>query len=68
MQLSNLRFLVVEDHDVQRRLLMQILSNLGAMSVEGAEDGHAALRILGRSDHPIDIMITDLSMPGMDGM
>jgi EAL domain-containing protein (putative c-di-GMP-specific phosphodiesterase class I) len=68
LQLSNLRFLVVEDHEVQRRLLMQILVNLGATSVEGAEDGHAALGILGRSDRPIDIMITDLSMPGMDGM
>ncbi|HWI78896.1 MAG TPA: EAL domain-containing response regulator [Ramlibacter sp.] len=63
-----MRFLVVEDHDVQRRFLMQILANLGAPSVQGAEDGHAALGILGRADQPIDIMITDLSMPGMDGM
>jgi EAL domain-containing protein (putative c-di-GMP-specific phosphodiesterase class I)/CheY-like chemotaxis protein len=68
LQLSNLRFLVVEDHDVQRRLLTQILANLGATSVEGAEDGQAALGILGRIGQPIDIMITDLSMPGMDGM
>jgi EAL domain-containing protein (putative c-di-GMP-specific phosphodiesterase class I)/FixJ family two-component response regulator len=68
LQLSNLRFLVVEDHDVQRRLLMQILANLGATSVQGAEDGNVALGILGRADRPIDIMITDLSMPGMDGM
>lgn len=58
----------MEDHDVQRRLLIQILSNLGAVSVQGAEDGHAALRIMREADRPIDIMITDLSMPGMDGI
>ena len=68
MQLSTVRFLVVEDHDVQRRLLVQILSNLGAVLVEEAEDGHSALRIMGEADPPIDIMITDLSMPGMDGI
>ncbi|HSH89875.1 MAG TPA: EAL domain-containing response regulator [Ramlibacter sp.] len=68
MQLSTVRFLVVEDHDVQRRLLVQILSNLGAVLVQDAEDGHAALRIIGEADPPIDIMITDLSMPGMDGI
>ena len=68
MQLSDLRFLVVEDHEVQRRLLMQMLANLGATSVQGAEDGHAALGILRQPGPPVDIMITDLSMPGMDGM
>ena len=68
MQLSTVRFLVVEDHDVQRRLLIQILSNLGAASVQEAEDGRSALRIMGEADPPIDIMITDLSMPGMDGI
>jgi EAL domain-containing protein (putative c-di-GMP-specific phosphodiesterase class I)/CheY-like chemotaxis protein len=68
LQLSNVRFLVVEDHDVQRGLLIQILTNLGATSIQGAEDGHRALRILREAGPPIDVMITDLSMPGMDGM
>ncbi|MEO5669965.1 MAG: EAL domain-containing response regulator [Ramlibacter sp.] len=68
MQLSTVCFLVVEDHDVQRRLLVQILSNLGAVLIREAEDGHSALRIMGEADPPIDIMITDLSMPGMDGI
>ena len=68
MQLNTVRFLVVEDHEVQRRLLIQILSNLGAVLIEDAEDGRSALRIMGEADPPIDIMITDLSMPGMDGI
>ena len=68
MHLSTVRFLVVEDHDVQRRLLSQILANLGAVLIRDAEDGYAALRIMGEADPPIDIMITDLSMPGMDGI
>ena len=68
MQLSTLRFLVVEDHDVQRRLLTQILANLGAVLIQEADDGHSALRIMRETDRPIDIMITDLSMPGMDGI
>lgn len=68
MQLSNVSFLVVEDHAVQRQLLMQILANLGATSIQGAEDGNTALRVMRESRPPIDIVITDLSMPGMDGM
>jgi EAL domain-containing protein (putative c-di-GMP-specific phosphodiesterase class I) len=68
LQLSTVRFLVVEDHDVQRRLLIQILSNLGAVSIQDAEDGHAALRVMRDAGQPIDIMVTDLSMPGMDGI
>ncbi len=68
MQLGSVRFLVVEDHDVQRRLLAQILMNLGASRIQDAEDGHAALRVMREAERPIDIMITDVSMPGMDGM
>jgi EAL domain-containing protein (putative c-di-GMP-specific phosphodiesterase class I)/CheY-like chemotaxis protein len=68
MQLGSVRFLVVEDHDVQRRLLAQILVNLGASLIQDAEDGHAALRVMREAPLPIDIMITDVSMPGMDGI
>jgi EAL domain-containing protein (putative c-di-GMP-specific phosphodiesterase class I)/CheY-like chemotaxis protein len=68
LQLSSVRFLVVEDHDVQRRLLIQILANLGAVSIEEAGDGHAALHVMREAVRPIDVMITDLSMPGMDGI
>jgi EAL domain-containing protein (putative c-di-GMP-specific phosphodiesterase class I)/CheY-like chemotaxis protein len=68
LQISGVRFLVVEDHELQRRALMQILANLGAKLVEGAEDGHTALGVLRQAGRPVDIIITDLSMPGMDGM
>jgi EAL domain-containing protein (putative c-di-GMP-specific phosphodiesterase class I)/ActR/RegA family two-component response regulator len=65
---THLRFLVVEDHEFQRRVLVQMLQGLGATVVHAAEDGRAALHVLRDSDRPVDIVITDLSMPGMDGM
>ena len=68
MPASNLRFLVVEDHEFQRRVLVQLLQTLGAAAVHTAEDGRAALRVLRDPDRPVDIVVSDLSMPGMDGM
>jgi EAL domain-containing protein (putative c-di-GMP-specific phosphodiesterase class I)/CheY-like chemotaxis protein len=65
---SKLRFLVVEDHEFQRRVIVQILQGLGAAAVYAAEDGRAALQVVRDPDRPIDIVVTDLSMPGMDGM
>jgi len=64
----DLRFLVVEDHDFQRKLFMQLLQSLGAAAVYGAEDGAVAMRVLHDPDRPVDIVISDLAMPGMDGM
>jgi EAL domain-containing protein (putative c-di-GMP-specific phosphodiesterase class I) len=64
----DLRFLVVEDHDFQRKLFMQMLQSLGAAAVHGAEDGAAAMRVLRDPDRPVDVVISDLAMPGMDGM
>jgi CheY-like chemotaxis protein len=66
MLCSNLRFLVVEDHAFQRDLIMRFLLRLGALEVRGFEDGGAALASL--NAQPADIMVLDLSMPGMDGM
>ena len=68
MPCSNLRFLVVEDHDFQRDALIQMLRSLGASTVYGANDGNAALQIVHDSDRPIHIVISDLMMPGMDGV
>jgi len=65
---SNLRFLVVEDHEFQRHALVQLLRKLGAAAVHTAEDGRAALQVIRDPDRPVDIVVTDLAMPGMDGM
>jgi len=63
-----LRFLVAEDHDFQRGVLVRMLQSLGAKAVHEAADGHGALKILKDSTRPVDIVISDLEMPGMDGM
>jgi CheY-like chemotaxis protein/HPt (histidine-containing phosphotransfer) domain-containing protein len=63
---SNLSFLVVEDHAFQRNLIMRFLARLGALEVRGFEDGGGALDAL--RARPVDIMVLDLSMPGIDGM
>jgi EAL domain-containing protein (putative c-di-GMP-specific phosphodiesterase class I)/ActR/RegA family two-component response regulator len=68
MPCSNLSFLVVEDHDLQRQILARLLQSLGARGVETAADGASALEVLRDPTRHVDIVISDLSMPGMDGM
>jgi len=68
MSIESLRFLVVEDHSFQRWMLASMLQTLGATQVFSAGDGQSALGLLADLDPPVDIVITDLDMPGMDGM
>ncbi|HET7729430.1 MAG TPA: EAL domain-containing response regulator [Usitatibacter sp.] len=68
MDISALRFLVVEDHSFQRWALGNMLEGLGARYVFAAADGQAALDFMRGSDDPVDIVVSDLDMPGMDGM
>ena len=68
MQIADLNFLVAEDHDFQRRTLVRMLAGLGAKNVADAADGRAALEIFRDPGRRIDIIISDLEMPGMDGM
>lgn len=62
-----LRLLVVEDDDFQRRMLAIQLRHLGAVDVNEAFSGREALALLSDIGE-VDIIITDLDMPGMDGM
>jgi EAL domain-containing protein (putative c-di-GMP-specific phosphodiesterase class I)/FixJ family two-component response regulator len=66
--LAGLRLLIVEDHDFQRRTLLQMLASLGARDVQAHADGPSALDAIRSASPPIDIVLTDLMMPGMDGL
>ena len=68
MQIDQLCFLVAEDHDFQRRAIVRMLEGLGAKRVHEAPEGRAALAIIQDPTRPVDIVICDLDMPGMDGM
>ena len=57
--------LVVDDHEVNRRLLGQILDSLG-LRVEHAADGEAGLAMA--SDRRFDVILMDVNMPGLDGL
>jgi EAL domain-containing protein (putative c-di-GMP-specific phosphodiesterase class I) len=68
MDISEIRFLVAEDHDFQRRALVRMLAGLGAREVLEAADGRAALDVFRDPARPVDIIVCDLDMPEMDGM
>jgi CheY-like chemotaxis protein len=68
MDIAKLKVLVIEDHEFQRRELIRMLQDLGATKLNGAKNGRDALDIIRSSSEPFDIIVSDLNMPGMDGM
>jgi len=65
---SGLTYLLVEDQGFQRWLIASMLEGLGAKAVYPVSDGGAALEVLERLGDSIDVVVSDLDMPGMDGM
>lgn len=61
---AGMRVLLVEDHEVNRVLISMQLSQLGAR-VLSAANGRLALDIL--QSESVDLVLTDLQMPVMDG-
>jgi signal transduction histidine kinase/DNA-binding response OmpR family regulator len=59
------KVLVVEDVSLIRMTTMDMLEDLGVAAVE-ASDGPSALALLD-SDPEIDMMLTDIGLPGMSG-
>lgn len=61
-----LRFLVVDDFSTMRRIVRNLLKELGYANVDEAEDGVVALQKLNAA--PFDFVVTDWNMPNMDGL
>ena len=62
----NLNFLVVDDFSTMRRIIKNLLHDLGYHNVTEADDGTTALPLL--KDGNFDFLITDWNMPGMPGL
>ncbi|KAI9851113.1 MAG: hypothetical protein M1838_004448 [Thelocarpon superellum] len=63
-------FLVAEDNQINRKLLVTMLTKLGYRDIHEAYDGADAVRQMDATvprDPPIDIVLMDLWMPTMDG-
>lgn len=58
--------MVVEDDDDVRTYTVECLRELGYRVLE-AHDGPSALRLLERQEKPLDLLFTDVVMPGMTG-
>ncbi len=63
---KDIRILVVDDFSTMRRIIKNLLRDLGFTNVEEADDGKTALPILKQGR--IDFLITDWNMPGMTGI
>jgi DNA-binding NtrC family response regulator len=64
-QKTTTKVLVVEDHALSREMYCQVLTSAGYM-VRSASDGPNALGHM--EETRFDVVLTDLSMPQMDGL
>jgi two-component system chemotaxis response regulator CheY len=61
-----MKFLVVDDFSTMRRIVRNLLKELGFTNVDEAEDGVAALQKLNGGG--FEFVVTDWNMPNMDGL
>ncbi len=63
---TSLKFLVVDDFSTMRRIVRNLLKELGFTNVEEAEDGAVALARL--QDGSFEFVVSAWNMPNMDGL
>jgi two-component system chemotaxis response regulator CheY len=61
-----MKILIVDDFSTMRRIIKNLLRDLGFNNTQEADDGLTALPILQAGG--IDFLITDWNMPGMQGI
>ncbi len=63
---KNMRILVVDDFSTMRRIIKNLLTDLGYSNISEADDGSTALVALNQGN--FDFVVTDWNMPGTTGI
>ena len=63
---SNMKILIVDDFSTMRRIIKNLLRDLGFNNTHEADDGNTALPLL--KSGGFDFLITDCNMPGIQGI
>lgn len=65
MSTENMKFLIVDDFSTMRRIIRNILKEIGYTNADEAEDGQVALSKLKAG--AFDFVVSDINMPNMNG-
>ena len=63
---KNMKILIVDDFSTMRRIIKNLLQDLGFTNTQEADDGNTALPMLKSGD--FDFLVSDWNMPGMTGI
>lgn len=63
---KDMKILIVDDFSTMRRIIKNLLRDLGFNNTQDADDGSTALPMLRSGD--FDFLVTDWNMPGMTGI
>jgi two-component system, chemotaxis family, chemotaxis protein CheY len=63
---KDMKILIVDDFSTMRRIIKNLLRDLGFNNTQEADDGNSALPVLQSGN--FDFLITDWNMPGMTGI
>lgn len=63
---KNMKILIVDDFSTMRRIIKNLLRDLGFNNTEEADDGNTGLPKLQNGN--FDFLVTDWNMPGMTGI
>jgi two-component system, chemotaxis family, chemotaxis protein CheY len=61
-----IKVLVVDDFATMRKIVRNILKQIGFENIIEAEDGNAALRMI--KNEPVGLVVTDWNMPNLSGL
>ncbi len=61
-----MKVLVVDDFATMRRIIKNVLKQIGFINIVEADDGTAALGVL--KENKVDLIISDWNMPKMNGL